>query len=158
MIFHKILIASDLSPVSMPALRHGLALGTAGDASVLILHVNEKHHASEHWLVPPFEEDLHLYRVLADREEEASRRMLETQAGEALTGTTGSPQPRPVPETRVRSGRAAETIVAVAEEQGADLIVVGTRGRRGTLGSVAERVAREASCPVLIVPAEREGR
>jgi nucleotide-binding universal stress UspA family protein len=45
-------------------------------------------------------------------------------------------------------------------EIGADLIVVGTHGRTGLahamLGSVAERVVRRASCPVLTVPYSRK--
>ena len=52
-------------------------------------------------------------------------------------------------------GSPAETIVRIAEEQGADLIVMGTHGRTGLphalLGSVAEKVVRLAPCPVLTV-------
>ncbi|TDA43593.1 universal stress protein, partial [Burkholderia pyrrocinia] len=43
------------------------------------------------------------------------------------------------------------------KEAGADLIVMGTHGRRGfsrlVLGSVAERLLRRAACPVLMIPA-----
>ena len=53
-------------------------------------------------------------------------------------------------------GPAAFEIVRRAEERGADLLVVGSHGRgairRFLLGSVAERVLREAGCPVMIVP------
>ncbi|MBV8139131.1 MAG: universal stress protein [Deltaproteobacteria bacterium] len=53
----------------------------------------------------------------------------------------------------VKSGDPAETIVRVAQELGADLIVMATHGRRGlshlVMGSVAERVLREAPCLVL---------
>jgi len=46
-------------------------------------------------------------------------------------------------------------ILNVAKDQGADLIVLGTHGRTGVphllFGSVAERVARQAPCPVLTV-------
>lgn len=52
-------------------------------------------------------------------------------------------------------GPPADTIVDYAREQGHDLIVVGSHGRTGlsrwALGSVAERVAKHATCPVLIV-------
>lgn len=57
--------------------------------------------------------------------------------------------------TQVHAGRPAEALLAAAEELGADRIVVGTAGRTGLshllLGSVAERVVRLASCPVLVV-------
>lgn len=52
-------------------------------------------------------------------------------------------------------GDAAGEIVRLARERAFDLIVVGTHGRRGlkrmVLGSVAERVVREAPCAVLVV-------
>lgn len=56
----------------------------------------------------------------------------------------------------VRTGDPAHEIVAAAREWGADLIVVGTHGRRGIgrmfLGSVAETVLRHAPCAVLVIP------
>lgn len=63
--------------------------------------------------------------------------------------------------TAVESGAPAEQIVRYAVRHGIDLIVVGTHGRTGftraLLGSVAERVARTAPCPVLTVPAGLRG-
>ena len=60
-----------------------------------------------------------------------------------------------VKETHLREGRAAEEIVEVAEEIGAGLIVMGSRGhgrlRRALLGSVSDAVVRHAHCPVTIV-------
>src|ERR1051325_4635476 len=57
----------------------------------------------------------------------------------------------------VRDGDAAHEILAEAERQHADVIVLGTHGRSGLrrllLGSVAEMVLREASCPVLTIRA-----
>jgi nucleotide-binding universal stress UspA family protein len=54
-------------------------------------------------------------------------------------------------------GEADEVIIALAEEKGADLIVVGTHGRTGfgkvLLGSVSERVIGKAKCAVLVVKA-----
>ena len=53
----------------------------------------------------------------------------------------------------------ARAILEVAEEVGADLILVGTHGRTGIsralLGSVAEKVVREAGCPVLVMRPRR---
>ncbi len=57
----------------------------------------------------------------------------------------------------VRQGPVVETIVRVAAEIGADMIVMPTAGHEGLLdefrGSVAERVLREAPCPVMAIPA-----
>jgi nucleotide-binding universal stress UspA family protein len=58
---------------------------------------------------------------------------------------------------RLEEGDPAGLIVAVAEEIGCDLIVMGTHGRNGLgrilMGSVAEQVMRKAPCPVLTVKA-----
>ena len=55
----------------------------------------------------------------------------------------------------LRAGAAHQEIVALATDERADLIVIGTHGRgaieRALLGSVAERVVRLARCPVLTV-------
>ncbi|MFI5303113.1 MAG: universal stress protein, partial [Polyangiales bacterium] len=64
---------------------------------------------------------------------------------------------RPKVEVQValRQGRAWSEIGAAAQELGADLVVMGTHGRKGAdralLGSVAEKVLRTASVPVLTV-------
>jgi nucleotide-binding universal stress UspA family protein len=58
-------------------------------------------------------------------------------------------------ETYARKGDAAEALLEVAEECGADLIVVGNKGmtgaRRFLLGSVPDKVSHHALCSVLIV-------
>jgi universal stress protein A len=58
-------------------------------------------------------------------------------------------------EVAVTGGDAAHEIVRVAGEKGCDLIVMGTHGRTGIkhllLGSIAEKVVRQAGCPVLTV-------
>jgi nucleotide-binding universal stress UspA family protein len=64
---------------------------------------------------------------------------------------------------RLAEGDPAEEILRAAEEEGADLIVMGTHGRGGLsrllMGSVAEAVMRKALCPVLTVrgPIPAEG-
>jgi nucleotide-binding universal stress UspA family protein len=59
--------------------------------------------------------------------------------------------------THIAVGQPDVEIVRFAQDQGADLIVIGTHGygavKRFLLGSVADRVVRQASCPVLVVPA-----
>ena len=58
-------------------------------------------------------------------------------------------------EVQVTTGDPADAIVSEAAQLGADLIVMGTHGRTGLqhvlLGSVAEKVVRHASCPVLTI-------
>jgi nucleotide-binding universal stress UspA family protein len=72
-----------------------------------------------------------------------------------------------VAQTHLRLGRpdehvitVAEEIVSLAEEIGAGLIVIGSRGlgkiRRALLGSVSDSVVRHAHCPVLVVRKEEQ--
>src|SRR5215208_58645 len=60
-----------------------------------------------------------------------------------------------VKETHLREGRAEEEIVELAEEIGAGMIVIGSRGhgrlKRALLGSVSDAVVRHAHCPVTII-------
>jgi nucleotide-binding universal stress UspA family protein len=93
--------------------------------------------------------------VLAATEEEPARmarearRTLDEQVGliEAAGGN--------VAEAHLRLGGPAEEIVALAEDVGAGLIAMGSRGRggirRALMGSVSERVVRHAHCPVMII-------
>ena len=65
-----------------------------------------------------------------------------------------------VQEAHHRRGRKDEEIVGVAEEIGAGLIVMGSRGlggvRRALMGSVSDSVMRHAHCPVLVVRKEKD--
>lgn len=60
--------------------------------------------------------------------------------------------------TDVLEGRPDERILGYVDENGVDLVVMGTHGRTGIerrlTGSVAERVVREAPVPVVTVPAD----
>lgn len=64
-------------------------------------------------------------------------------------------------DTILRTGDARDVIVDVAKEIGADLIVMGTHGRRGVrralIGSIAEGVLRTAPCPVLTIRLRKDG-
>jgi nucleotide-binding universal stress UspA family protein len=79
------------------------------------------------------------------------RRAQELQ-GEGIEATVLSP--------KAPAGGAAPMIVTLAEEAGADMIVVGNRGQgplaRLLLGSVALRLLQTAPCPVLMVPSRQE--
>jgi nucleotide-binding universal stress UspA family protein len=63
-------------------------------------------------------------------------------------------------ETMLREGAAHEEIKSVAESSHADLIVIGTHGRKGLaralLGSVAENVLRTVKTPVLAIHGPRD--
>jgi nucleotide-binding universal stress UspA family protein len=88
--------------------------------------------------------------VYADEDELKAK--LEQQVGDlSRNGLKASLQTTSIPV-----GEAADAIARVAEDSGADVIVVGTRGRNALkgllLGSVTHRLLHLASRPVLVVP------
>ena len=94
---------------------------------------------------PPRQEELN----------EEAQRLLNAQV-EQIKADGGT-----VAQAHLRVGRPDEQIVALAEEIGAGLIVMGSRGlggiRRLLMGSVSDSVVRHAHCPVLIVRAQKRG-
>ena len=90
-------------------------------------------------------------------EVEAEERISEQRAREVLDAEVGKVRSAggTVVEAHLIEGRIAPEIVAVAEEIGAGLIVMGSRGhggiRRALMGSVSDAVVRHAHCPVLVV-------
>ncbi len=146
---HHILVPVDFSEFSTRALSHGAALARWYDAKLTVLHV-----------IPPIQTlpvvgELGAPVYLTEPPSEAGA----LDALRQLFDDADVPA-NTTPMTRL--GDPPTTVVATARELGADLIVMGTHGRRGftrlLLGSVTERVLREAPCPVLTVPPhERAG-
>ena len=127
----KILVATDGSPAAAEAGRVGLELAAREDASVAFLHVAQPGPDSE-----------------AVATSAAGENDLRRQAARGATlGVSCT--------LELVVGEIAETIVAHGRAIGADLIVVGSRGRStaaGTLlGTVSRAVLRTADRPVLIV-------
>jgi len=137
-----ILAATDFSPTADNAARLARDLSRRFDAHLHMLHVvvilDDAHLEGEH---------RHQLEELMAGSDEARRTVMENDA-EARTGVE-------ITSHLVRSLAPGEAIVESAENLGCDLIVTGTHGRRGLshllLGSVAERVVRTSSVPVLTV-------
>jgi nucleotide-binding universal stress UspA family protein len=85
--------------------------------------------------------------------EQQAREVLDAEA-ERVRAAGGT-----VAQAHLRMGKADHEIVALAEEIGAGLIVMGSRGRGGVrralVGSVSDSVVRHAHCPVLVVRPEK---
>lgn len=141
----RILLATDLSPASEPALRCAAALAIRMDAGLVLLHVvSEKELdglAKAHQ--PRHPVDL-IYSELQEAVREQYRRGVPDEVRRFLHA-----------EVLVVPGDAATEIIRTAATKGADLIITGTHGRTGLrrilMGSVAEGVLRGAPCPVLTV-------
>ncbi len=137
----KICCPIDFSETSRAALEEAAELARRFEAGLTLLHVFEPPVASADLMVGPpemFEQTAKdLERKLELWKTEAERRG--AKAVRALVVT----------------GAAATETVRFARDGGYDLVVMGTHGRRGlrhlVLGSVAERVVREAPCAVLVV-------
>ena len=137
--FKRILVATDLSPASEAAVQQAVRLAADGGANLDVLYVRESNAAMAFAAAP---ESVYWAYV-----EDARRR---------LQQCVPNAEGRNV-RFLVREGVADEEIVRVSREEKADLIVMGTHGRRRQdrlfLGSVAARVVARASCPVLTVRA-----
>jgi nucleotide-binding universal stress UspA family protein len=138
-----ILVATDFSESAGCALDMAVELAHKFDATLTLAHC---------WEAPSYSYGGALY-VSVDSItpiERAANRCLE----EALVELK---KRMPEATSVLRSGRAWEEILLAAAESKADLIVLGTHGRRGLgrllLGSVAEKVVRMARLPVLTVHA-----
>jgi nucleotide-binding universal stress UspA family protein len=137
----RILVATDFSAGSDEALAHAVDLAMETGATLEIVFVLEP--GQEQF---PFGLNLRGNdgALLAYVDLELSRRAdLVAKAG--LTC-----------HTKMISGDAAAEIVKHARDIGADMVVVGTHGRRGlahiVLGSVAQKVVQRSTCPVLTIP------
>ena len=149
----RILVPTDFSTYSHDALEYAIELAKPFKAELVALFVVEPAQysmASMYGAAP---------QVLADLLDE------QTRTGRAqLSGLQQRLQKRRIKlRTLLRNGAPYEAIVEAAKRLKADLIVMATHGRTGlshfVIGSVAERVVRTASCPVLTLhAAETSGR
>ena len=143
----KILVPTDFSSFSFSALEYVGSLASLHGATVYLLHVE-----SEPFVVPPFPNvDFNTETVLRDTEKKSEELLHNVIAKKMKHIKNVVPM--------IRKGDAADVIVDVAQEIEADLIVMATHGRTGLshilVGSVAEKVVRHSTVPVLTVkPAE----
>ena len=142
----RILVPVDFSGSSTLALRHALELAQRFGATVEALHVYEvPHYLADVQIGGPGHPAVPVQAYL---EQQASEQM------EALRSAVSVPE-GVVLDVRLTTGDPRDRILAEAERQNADLLVMGTHGRSGLrrllLGSVAEQVVRRATMPVLMV-------
>ncbi len=139
----KILFCTDFSENSEPARELALDYANALGAQLLIVHVIDQAGFPYYveWVANELDQIL-------ERTQEAAESHLEElakQCSQVLAGV----------KTYCRFGAPAKEIVALAIEESADLIVVGTHGHTGVkhlvVGSVARSILKTAHRPVLIV-------
>ena len=139
----RILFATDFSRWARRAEDYACSLACSWKASLTVLCVAE--------FSPGLNPDyLVNQQYLADLLKTASLQLVDLKGRAERRGIAVT--------TRVATGIPSEEVIAAAQAEDSDLIVVGTRGKTGLahvlLGSTAERVIRGASCPVLTVRME----
>ncbi len=140
--FRKIVAPTDFSDTSRAAVEYALEMVAEG-GSVTVCHVIDDVPLTYGYVgvaVPPPE----LGQKLT---EEATRELERFVPADVPAGVTVT--------RKVLHGSPFLGIVKLAEEEHADVIVMGTHGRTGLkhmlIGSVAEKVVRRSHCPVLVV-------
>lgn len=138
-LFQRILCPVDFEVNSLKAVRLARRVAQREEAVVYLLHV-----------VTPTDPLVVSAPLIERRNETDSRTLLKQIVEQELAGIQH--------ETMLRQGSPADETVRAANEVKADLIVMATHARHGlshlVLGSVTEKVVREASCPVLTVRME----
>ena len=138
----RVVVGVDGSPHSEQALRWGAFFaGTVGGRVDAV--TAWQYPTAYGWAAPPAEWD--------------PSRDMDGVVRDAVQKAFGDHRPVPI-EISVREGGAARVLLEASE--GADMLVVGSRGHGGfaglLLGSVSASVAEHASCPVLIVHGDQE--
>lgn len=143
-----ILVPTDFSSASKKALAYADGFASTFDAKVTLIHVIEP------MVLPPE------YGYLPPYSPEDEARQVEAVRKQLLDIASGLDSARRT-EVVVRVGRPWHEVVGAVAELGVDLLVLTTHGRTGLrhmlMGSVAEKIVRHTSCPVLVVrPEERD--
>jgi nucleotide-binding universal stress UspA family protein len=140
----KVLVATDLSDPSMPAIAAAAREARRNGVTVTAIHCVEPMR-----IVGGPDYNLALASAAIPGLQDEVKAADQKKLAEVLEhfGLNG--------ESRTVVGTPAVTVVSLAEELAAELIVIGTRGKTGLkrvlLGSVAESIVRHAPCSVLVV-------
>jgi len=135
----KIIVPVDFLDYTNQVAEYAMYVAQKLNAAVFFVHVVEDAHVYGDFADPSLES--YASRV-ADRAEARMKKLID-MCKESVSGCEG----------KIYRGDITDSIIQCAKEQGGDLIVIGTHGRKGLekmwLGSVAERVVKNAPCPTL---------
>jgi nucleotide-binding universal stress UspA family protein len=149
----KILLATDGSKEAELAAKTASDLAQKTHSELHVVHVFGIAPVGP----PVYPEATDLQSVEREAEAEERPRISEQRAREMLEEEVGKVRSAggTVAQGHLIAGRVAPEVVALAEQIGAGLIVLGSRGRggirRALMGSVSDSVVRHAHCPVLVV-------
>jgi nucleotide-binding universal stress UspA family protein len=149
--YAKILVAVDESDTSLHALEHAIELARKLSASVRMIHVLDMS-----WL--PLGPEVAIDTAALSEARRSAGEEIIASARDAAQ-RAGFDAEAVLVETETPIQQVAEALAREAARWSADLVVLGTHGRRGfqhlMLGSVAEQMVRRSSAPVLLVPSPK---
>lgn len=138
----KIICALDLSQHSGLVADYAVMMAKAFDAEILAVYAAPALTQYVGFHVPPSSIENFVGEIVAGAEKTMEEFVAEHFKDVKATGT-------------VVNGYAAEEILNLVERSGADLIIMGTHGRKGIdrilFGSVAEKIVKSAAVPVMTV-------
>jgi nucleotide-binding universal stress UspA family protein len=138
--FKHVLCATDFSEASDRALTYALAIARSYGADVFVVHAIQP-EPREPIPIEPLPKELNLHRL------EAEEHMSQLRERAQINNFSH--------HLLLEQGRAWDVLASIIQREQVDLLVQGTRGRRGlrklTSGSVAEEVLRLSPCPVFTV-------
>ncbi|HIJ00464.1 MAG: hypothetical protein PWQ88_873 [Candidatus Methanomethylophilaceae archaeon] len=144
MVFKKILIPTDGSDYTRPAVKKGLMLAKALGSKVTALYIMDQ---TAFINIPMDAATLNIYSLLEQEGKEAVEYV--KNMGDEMGVDV---------EVQIDEGSPSKKITDASKDY--DLIVMGTLGRTGVskllMGSVAEKVVRHANCPVMVVRAKED--
>lgn len=146
----RILVGTDFSENSRHALVHAVALAKRFGAELVLTNAIYPQYYATNAEYLPFDYGSLLAETRREAKADIAKLVKEARFGEVSC------------RTRIEDGHPGETLVKVAEEERADLIVLATHGRTGLphvlLGSTAQHVVRHAHCPVLVIPRSADSK
>jgi len=149
----NILVPTDFSEFSRYALNYAIPFAQTFAARIILIHITPENELVSLRQISPYLEPGRLEELLRQREVEDRKQLDEFIPPELKKGIKV--------ETIHKVGIPFVEIIRTAKEKGVDLIVMATHGRSGLshvlFGSVAEKVVRQSTCPVLSIrPPEHE--
>ena len=148
--FRRILVTTDFSDTSLTAIPAAVELASHFDAEIVLVHVLPV-DAPTPWDIPPYADFGLASSPLPEYERQVRQEVERRLAQVAAQHAPGGAKVR----TIVGRGDPAAEVGRIAQAEKIDLVVLATHGWTGwrhlVFGSVAEKILREAPCPVLSV-------
>ncbi len=144
----RILVPTDFTEDADRALKEAVEIATAFQAKIFLLHVDES--------VPAVGGDYAVSEQVIQTVEKEDERVSQAKMSEEIRKVVSEAEVEI--EVAERHGQTHEEILRYGRERGIDLIVIEPHARKGlktVLGGITDKLVREATCPLLVLPRVR---